>query len=278
MMTSNDTDVPSSGSPNSDSSATLPLEALRAALDSATANCPFRSRSDVEEHFGIPEIGQLSKVLHDRLRAMLTSHEASGFDTHDLRAAAGIFALERAIGVSDQQYDAIVEEILPCFSGGTELKPPTDDCWVIAGEIGLGLSMLDCFHLPDQRHGVVSSAAARLVDLGYTLTLVNGRVDRTGPAIAEITEAIRGRLERVGLMDSLSSLLETARRCTVHEFDQYLFGRYYDVVSSEPAIPFGFLLNLVVRVSDLPCTSKTPETDWREAVELARDLATVIDV
>ena len=278
MMTSKDTDNGPPGSTNSDASVNTPLEVLRAALDSAAANCAFGSRSDVEEQFGKPEIGQLSKVLHDRLRGMLTPDKASGFDTHDLRAAAGAFALERAIGVSDRQYDAIIEEILPCFGGGTELRPPKDDCWVAAGEIGLGLAMLDCFHLPDQRHEAVSSAAARLVRLGYTLTLENGRVDPAGSGISEIAEAIRDRLERLGLMDSLRSLLGAARHCAVHEFDQYLFGRDYDMVSSEPAIPFGFLLNLVVRVSDRPCTSQTPEKDWREAVELARDLVTVIDV
>ena len=278
MMTSKDADNGSPGSSSSDSSASTPLEALRAAFDAATANFACRSRSDVEEHFGKPEIGQLSTVLHDRLKVMLTSDQASGFDRRDLRAAAGAFALERAIGVSDQQYDAIIEEILPCFGGGIELKPPTDDCWVTAGEIGLGLSMLDCFQQPDQRHEAVCSAAARLVRLGYELTLENGRIDRTSPGISEIAKAIRGRLERVGLMDSLSGLLGAARQCAVHEFDQYLFGRHYDMESSEPAIPFGFLLNLAVQVSDRPCTSKTPEADLREAAELARDLATVIDV
>ena len=278
VMTSKDNDNGSRGSANFDPSATLPLETLRAAFDSATANCLFRSRSDVEAHFGKPKIGLLSRMLYDRLTAMLTSDKASKFDTHDLRAAARAFKLERAAGVSDQRYDAIIEEILPCFKAGTELRAPMDDCWVTAGEIGLGLSMLDCFHLPNQRNEAVSAAAARLVQLGYTLTLENGRVDPTGSGISEITEAIRGRLERIGLMDSLLSLLGAARRCVVHEFDQYLFGRHYDVMSSEPAIPFGFLLNLVVQVCDRPCTSKTPETDWREAVELARDLVAVIDV
>ena len=277
-MTSKDTDNGPPGSTDSDASANAPLEVLRAALDSATANCAFGSRSDVEEHFGKPEIGQLSNVLHDRLRGMLTPGESTGFDRHDLCAVAGAFALERAIGVSDQRHDAIIERILPCFGGGTELRPPTDDCWVAAGEIGLGLSILDRFHRPDQRHEAVSSAAAHLVRLGYSLTLENGRVDPAGSGISEITEAIRNRLERLGPVDSLSSLLATARHCASHEFDQYLFGRHYDVVSSEPAFPFGFLLNLVVRVSDRPCISQTPEKDWREAVELARDLATVIDV
>ena len=278
MMTSKDTDNQSPGSPEFDFSPCSPLEALRAALDSATANCGFGSRSDVEEYFGKPEIGRLSDSLHNRLREILKSDESSGFDTLDLHAAAGAFALERAIGVSDQRYDAIIKEILPCFGGGDALRPPTDDCWITAGEVGLGLSLLDCFRQPDQRHEAVSSAAARLVQLGYALTLEDGRVDRTGPAISEITEAIRGRLQRIGLMDSLSSLLGAARCCAVHEFDQYLLGRHYDVVSSEPAIPFGFLLNLVVQVADWPCTSKSPETDWREAVELARDLVAVIDV
>ena len=73
------------------------------ALDSATANCAFRSRSEVEQHFGKPGVGLLSKTLHDRLRAILGSDEVSGFDTHDLRAAAGAFALERAIGVVQRE-------------------------------------------------------------------------------------------------------------------------------------------------------------------------------
>ena len=277
-MTGKDASNCSPGSPDTNLSTDSPLELLRSAFDAASAKCGFRSRSEAEKHFGKPAIGQLSDALHARLKTMLRSDEASGFDTHDLRAVAGAFALERSVGVSSQQHDDIIAEILPCFGGRTELKPPNDDCWVVAGEIGLGLSLLDCFHLPDQRHEAVSSAAVRLGDLGYTLTLANGRVDRTGPVSAEITEAIRDLLERVGLMNSLSSLLETARRSTVYEFDQYLFGRNFGVVSSEPAIPFGFLLNLVVQVSDRPSTSKTPESDWRKAVELARDLATVIDV
>ena len=273
-----DTKDESPGSPDPVSSANSPLESLRTALESATANCAFFSRLDVEEHFGRPAVGQLSNTLHARLKTMLRSDEASGFDTHDLRAAAGAFALERAAGVSNQQYDDIIAEILPCLEAGTELKPPTDACWVGAGEIGLGLSMLDCFHLADQRHDAVASAAARLVQLGYELALVDGRVDRTGSAISEITGAIRDRLERLGLKNSLSSLLGAARCCSVHEFDQYLLGRSYDPVSSEPAIPFGFLLNLAVQVSDRACTSTSPEADWREAVELARDLVAVIDV
>ena len=79
-------------------------------------------------------------------------------------------------------------------------------------------------------------------------------------------------------MSSLASLLATARRHAVHQFDQYLFGRDDDPVSSEPVIPFGFLLNLAVQAPDGPCTSKAPETDWREAIELARDLVAVVDV
>lgn len=278
MTTSEGTDNGLPGSTHTDTSASTPLEVLRAALDAATANCAFSSRSDVEECFGKPEIGQLSDVLHEKLRGMLPLGEATGFDTHDLRAAAGAFALERAIGLSDQRHDTIIESILPCLRAGTELRPPTDDCWVAAGEIGLGLSILDCFHRPDQRHEAVSSAAARLVGRGHSLTLENGRLDPAGSGVAAITEAVRNRLERLGLMDSLSSLLATARNCAAHEFDQYLFGRHYDVVSSKAGIPFGFLLNLVVQVSDQPCTSKKPEADWREAVELARDLAAVIDV
>ena len=276
-MAANDKDDHSPDSADAEAPEGSTLEAIRGAFDSAAANCAFRTRSGVEEHFGKPAVGLLSHKLQDRLVAILTPDGRSGFDTHDLRAAAGGFALERVFG-SKRVYDDIIKQILPCFGGGLELKPPIDACWVEAGEIGLGLSKLDCFTMPDQRHEAVASAARRLVGQGYGLTLADGRVERTGRAIGEITGAIRDRLGRLGLMTSLAALLTVARHRAVHEFGQYLFGRQRDVVSSEAVIPFGFLLNLAVRASDGPCTSSAPETDWREAVELARDLVAVVDV
>ena len=190
MMANKTTDSQSPDSAQSDFPESSPLEDLRTALDLATASCAFNSRSDVENQFGKPPAGMLSDRLHDRLRAMLTPDRATGFDTLDLRAVAGAFALERAFG-SDRVYDEIIAEILPCFGGGVELKPPTDECWVEAAEIGLALSMLECFKLPDQRHQAVCSAAVHFLQRGHQLTLAGGRVDRTGPAIAAITDTIR---------------------------------------------------------------------------------------
>ena len=275
-MSASDNDDRPTGSTDAEARRSA-LAALRGAFDKAAANCAFHTRSDVELHFGKPPVGMLSGKLQDRLVAILTAGGPSGFDTHDLRAAAGGFALERVFG-SEASYDDIIEQILPCFGGGLELKPPADGCWVEAGEIGLGLSKLDCFTVPDLRQRAVASAARRLIRQGYRLTLTDGRVDQKGPVIGEVTNAVRKRLERLGLMTSLAGVLTVARQRAVHEFGQYLFGRHYDVVSSEAVIPFGFLLNLAVRTSDVPCTSSEPETDWREAVELARDLVAVVDV
>lgn len=276
-MTPNDVDDGLTGSAETEAGRRSTLEGLRVAFDKAAGNCRFHARLDVELHFGKPPVGMLSRKLQDRLVAILTPDGPSGFDTHDLRAAAGGFALERVFG-SEAVYDEIIEQILPCFGGGLELKPPADGCWVEAGEIGLGLSMLDCFTVPDLRHKAVASAARRLTRQGYRLTLTDGRVEQTGPVIGEITNAICERLERLGLMTSLAGVLTVARQRAVHGFGQYLFGRQYDLVSSEAVIPFGFLLNLAVRTSDVPCSSGAPETDGREAVELARDLVAVVDV
>ena len=253
-------------------------ETLRAAINVSTENVALDSIELVEKHFGRPAVGRLTDALYDRLRSMLKAEVPTGFDTHDLRSLAGAFALERAIRVSNQSNDDIIAAILPCLPAGTELKSLTDACWIDVATVGRALVTLDVYRRADQRHEAVAAAAARLVGRGFKLTLANGRVDRTGPAIAEITAAVSDRLERLALTDVLANLLGAARRVGIYDFDQYLLGRRYRQGPREPSIPFGFLLNLAVRVPDRPSTSDNTDVDWREAIELARDLAAVVDV
>jgi hypothetical protein len=255
------------------------LEALRTAFNTSTANVALDSIEAVDMHFERPAVGSLADALYVQLMSMLKTETPSGFDTHDLRSLAAAFALERAVGVSDQSYDDIIAAVLPCLPAGTELKLPADPCWVDVASIGRALVTLGVYRDTDERHEAVAAAAARLIGKGFRVTLVNGRVDRRGPAIAEITSAVSNHLDRLGLMNVLGNLLRTARSVGVYEFDQYLFGRRYTPGRPrEPSIPFGFLLNLAVRVPDRPLASDRPDVDWRAAIELARDLAAVIDV
>ena len=104
----------------------------------------------------------------------------------------------------------------------------------------------------------------------------DGRVDRSCAAIPEITVATAERFSRLGLVGVLGNLITRIRP---YAFGQYLTGRYYDVSKARPpSTPFGFLLNIAVKTPDLDATSTDSNTDWTEALDLARDLTAVLDV
>jgi hypothetical protein len=138
--------------------------------------------------------------------------------------------------------------------------------------------LLGAYQDPDQRHVAVASAAKRLKGAGFDLTTSGTGIDLASPALQTITEAISERLTRLCLFDVLANLCSAVRRVEVYEFDQYLFGRRYSFGEREPSIPFGFLFNLAVKTPDQVQASQDPERDWRESIEIARDLVAVLNI
>lgn len=130
----------------------------------------------------------------------------------------------------------------------------------------------------NQRQVAVDSAIKRLQDNRFDFLVTDTGVNRNSPAIEDVTSAISDRFGRLGLYDVLNNLCRVARGIEVYDFDQYLFSRRYGFVERSPSIPFGFLFNLAVRAPDRLCTSNDPSKDWRESVEMARDIVASIDV
>jgi hypothetical protein len=254
------------------------LEQFRSAAAISVASVKLDSLSAVEQYFGRPDVGALADLLQAKLPEMVGSAVRTGFDTHDLRSLASAFSLERAAGASLQSNDDIITEILLPLQAGSELRPPDHSSWVEAIAIGRALVILSHSRRPDQRREAVANAATRLRARGFSIDVKEGRLDRASQTLPQISVAISDHLERLGLMSCLSNVMGVARDNTVYAFDQYLFGRRYSTGPRQPSIPFGFLLNLAVRIPDQPVSSEKPQDDWREAVELAKDLAAIIDV
>jgi hypothetical protein len=55
-------------------------------------------------------------------------------------------------------------------------------------------------------------------------------------------------------------------------------GRRYSATGQNPSFPFGFLVHLAVKAPDVAPHHSDPPKAWRDALELARDLAAVLDV
>jgi hypothetical protein len=261
----------STGSPNH-------VGELRSAIFASVEAVPIGSVQDVEQHFGRVTVGTMADVLYQQLKTIVPSNLRTGFDTHSLRAVAGAFRLDQALGAEPDNYADVLTAVVSGLSAGTELKPPHDPCWIEAATIGRALLALGVYQQADPRHIAVADAAARLVGKGFALKRSGVGVDWASPAIEDVTAAIVARFAKLGLIDVLSNLFGAARRSAVYALDQYLFGRRYSFEARKPSIPFGFLLNLAVKVPDQQTLSSRPDTDWREIIELSRDLVSVLDV
>ena len=190
----------------------------------------------------------------------------------------GAFHLQHAIQGDASGYADVISVIASGLQAGTELKDPNDPAWIEAATLGRALILIEVYWTPDQRHISVAAAAKRLVKAGFVLSLNGYGVAATSPALQTITKAVSERFVRLGLSDALTQLCGVARRAEVYDFDQYLFGRRYGYGDRGPSIPFGFLFNLAVKAPDGATQASTPEVDWREAIELARDLVAALDI
>lgn len=254
------------------------VNALRAAIATSIDTLPMNTVEDIEEKFKWSSVGPMSESLYQRLRTILPAGDRTGFDTHHLRAIAGAFQLQDALEGETHELSDVISVIASGLQAGTELKLPSDPTWIEAATLGRALIVLDVYRSPDPRHIAIASAAKRLKDGGANLGISGTGIDTKSPAFQAATEAICERFARLGLLDVLANLCFAARRVQVYEFEQYLFGRRYSLGEREPTIPFGFLFNLAVRVPDAAPTTKNPEKDWHESIQMARDLVAVLNV
>ncbi len=259
------------------------LESLREKLENSITAVHLNSVDDVINYFRIREDHQAKDHLYIKIKDLLINKNSSDFDTHDLRVLAGGFTLDRAVNQTNHNYDEIIYAILPCLEAGSGLKKPNDDAWDEVATIGRALVILDVYRPLDLRQTAVAFAASRLMGRGFKLEISNGKISKDSSGIQDATAAILDRLAGMGVVNVLRIFFSKLRKLEVYEFDQYLLGRRYKLEMDPSApcattFPYGFFLNLAVRLPDCEVFSRQPESDWREANEIACDLAAVIDV
>ncbi|MEQ1610403.1 MAG: hypothetical protein ABL956_15770 [Hyphomonadaceae bacterium] len=253
-----------------------PAALLKSAIAASVVSANFLSREDVQKFFELPSVGVPKDHLYDRLKPLLL--DASGsFDTHDLRAAGAVLQLQAAVSRWPVHEADILYVIAAGLEAGSRLKAPDDPAWIEAASIARGLLICNAYVGKDYRSLAVAGAAGRLQAEGSLILTHDRGLDPKSPALETVTAAICDRFARLGLFEVLRLLWGSAAAHAPYQFEQYLFGRCSAVGERRPSIPFGLLFNLAVKT---PHTAKGPPTgtEWHESIDLARDLAAILDV
>jgi hypothetical protein len=251
---------------------------IRDAFRASERAVTLDTHQDVEQRFGAPEVGGLREALYDRLRPLLRTRKSSGFDTHDLRAVAGAFLFERALGVEPLDRAAPLMTVLACLQANSSVPVPGDPVWQEVVTIGRALIVVGAFWRHDPRHEEVAGAIGRLRAAGYKISLRYGRPWMSPSNLAKATSKISELLAPIGLKTVFENLATQMRRDGIYDFNQYLLGRRYQATGRPASFPYGFLVQLAAKLPDDPVFATDPAANWKEAVLLARDLVTALDI
>jgi hypothetical protein len=94
---------------------------------------------DTDKRFGSPAVGGQRDALYERLRPLMATDRSTGFDTHDLRAVAGAFLFEHALGTAPLDRGATLMVILACLQANSSAPAPEDPVWQEVVTIGRAL-------------------------------------------------------------------------------------------------------------------------------------------
>jgi hypothetical protein len=130
------------------------------------------------------------------------------------------------------------------------------------------------------RAHAVAKACQRLEARGFTIQLTAHGVGTDDAVLAAVCADIEERLRHLGgrrVIDAIFKQFETEKR--IYE-GSLLYGRNVNQIPQprEPSIPWHFLYNMAWKHWDAVPTSLDPVRDFKELVELARDMAAVFDV
>jgi hypothetical protein len=188
--------------------------------------------------------------------------------------------LERAIELSVQTWDATLDAIANCIPGDANLRHFNDPAWEKAVDIGRALSILNIFPFTNARVNAVAAAGNRLHKLGYRLTIDDADYQFAKGEIERATARIRSLFAEIGPIGVLANLFDELKRRYPFKFEMYLPARQYGqgLGIREASLPFGFMINLAASLPIPKSLTSHPESKWREAIELSRDVVAVMNV
>ena len=226
-----------------------------------------------------------AKQMGDRLRKLLAAEDARRFSTHEVRKGVAARVIGSAIGGSRLWADEW-HHLTGCFSGGTALRPPTDDAWDEAADLARALFILQGHAIVREelrwpRELATAQAAGRLKVAGVCLAMTGPELNLPPAALEQATTLIQRHLDLLGFADAFSNLFSNMRDAGLCIDGMYIAGRRPDVMRTVPSTPWNLLLQLAARSSalgTLPCGDLDRGAEWAAAVLLATDLATVLEV
>jgi hypothetical protein len=214
------------------------------------------------------------------LEAVLISDTPTSFDVGDIRKIANTLDLEQAISPVQTDWGAALTAIAGCIPVGTAVRPPSDENWDKAIDIGRCLHALNLLPQLNSRLKSVSEAGKRLRDKGYAISVTENSYTFSKGEIERATNRIVELFGVLGSANVLANLFQLLQKSYPVDFGLYLPGRRYAPGTGEraPSTPFGFLLNLAVKAPISGSACAEPAALWQEAIALSIDITAAMNL
>ena len=255
-------------------------------FDRSAARLPFADREHVVAHYIDPAMPVFpSRQMSERLREILASDDLARFTTHDLRKAVAGQLIGDALG-EPGTWASEIHGIAGHFGSGRGLLPPTDDAWDEAADFGRALFILNGPVIEEEklrwpRELATAAAARRLRARGVEVTMTGADLMVTDEQFERATAMLQRLLDQLGFVDAAGNLLRVMRGRGLCIDGIYIGGRRPDVMRTESGTPFNLLLQLAARSgADGTLSPNSPEREqaWQQSMELATDIAAILEV
>lgn len=224
--------------------------------------------------------GPYLNAIAEQLNNLLVSETPTSYDIGDIRKIGNTLKLEQAINPKQTNWGEVLTAIAGRIQAGKSIRLPSDENWQKAIDIGRCLFLLNFLPNSNSRLKSVMEAGQRLHERGYSIYVKENEYAFKEGELERATERIVKLFTKLGSFDVLSNLFRICREKYPKEFEQYLFGRLYAPGTGErpPSIPFGYLINLAVKVplNGIPCSN--PQDLWNEALILSTDIAAAMNL
>jgi hypothetical protein len=247
---------------------------LRGVCARSQKRLPLANREAAQAGATLLANGRYLDSIGKELKALLISDTPTSFDVGDIRKLANTLDLEQAISPVETDWGPALTAIAGCIPGGAAVRPPSDENWDRAIDIGRCLHALNLLPQINSRLKSVSEAGKRLHDKGFAISVTENAYSFAKGEIERATSRIVELFGVLGSANVLASLFRLLQETYPVDFGLYLPGRRYTAGTGErpPSIPFGFLINLAVRAPVNGSACVDPAALWQEAVSLSVDI------